>query len=91
MSALLLDKRSADGDQDVPNRIALSDERDFERLLETALPLVRPLVRHIKRMIGLGREQLRETPETNAWWLLNRPERKRLSFFQSRIQVIDKI
>jgi len=51
MSALLLDKRSADGDQNVQNRIALSDERDFERLLETALPLVRPVVRHLKRSL----------------------------------------
>jgi DNA-directed RNA polymerase specialized sigma subunit len=51
MSALLLDKRRADGDQDVQNRIALSDERDFERLLESALPLVRPLVRHMKRSL----------------------------------------
>ena len=51
MSALLLDKRCADGDQNVQNRIALSDERDFERLLETALPLVRPLVRYMKRSL----------------------------------------
>jgi DNA-directed RNA polymerase specialized sigma subunit len=51
MSALLLDKRRADGDQDVQNRIALSDERDFERLLESALPLVRPIKRSLPRNI----------------------------------------
>ena len=51
MSALLVEKRCAGGGQDMQNRIALSDERDFERLLESALPLVRPLVRHIKRSL----------------------------------------
>jgi DNA-directed RNA polymerase specialized sigma subunit len=51
MSAILLEKQHAGGDQDVQNRIALSDERDFERLLETALPLVRPVVRHLKRSL----------------------------------------
>ena len=30
---------------------ALNDEQDFERLLETALPLVRPFVRRIKRKL----------------------------------------
>ena len=51
MSAVLLGKRCVGGVQDGQNRIALSDERDFERLLESALPLVRPLVRHIKRSL----------------------------------------
>jgi DNA-directed RNA polymerase specialized sigma subunit len=51
MSAVLLGKRCVGGVQDGQNRIALSDERDFERLLETALPLVRPFVRRIKRKL----------------------------------------
>ena len=48
MSALLFEKRCAGGDQDTQT---LNDERDLEHLLETALPLVRPLVRHIKRSL----------------------------------------
>ena len=44
-------KRCVGGFQDGQNRIALGDEQDFERLLETALPLVRPFVRRIKRKL----------------------------------------
>ncbi len=51
MNAALLGKRCAGGIQDEQNRIALSDERNFERLLETALPLVRPFVRRMKRRL----------------------------------------
>jgi len=51
MSAVLLGKRCVGDLQDEQNRIALGDERDFERLLETALPLVRPFVRRIKRKL----------------------------------------
>ena len=52
MSAALLEKRCACGDRDWQYRIALSDERNLERLLETALPLVRPFVRRIKRRLA---------------------------------------
>ena len=51
MNLRILGKRWVGGLQDGQNRIALSDERDFERLLESALPLVRPLVRHMKRSL----------------------------------------
>lgn len=51
MSAVPLGKRCVSGVQDEQNRIALNDEQDFERLLETALPLVRPFVRRIKRKL----------------------------------------
>jgi RNA polymerase sigma factor for flagellar operon FliA len=51
MSAVLLGKRCAGGVQDGQYRIALNDEQNFERLLETAVPLVRPLVRRIKRRL----------------------------------------
>ena len=51
MSAVLLGKRYVGGLQDGQNRIALGDERDLERRLETALPLVRPFVRRIKRKL----------------------------------------
>jgi DNA-directed RNA polymerase specialized sigma subunit len=51
MSAVLLGKRCVGGVQDGQNGIALSDEQDFERLLETALPLVRPFVRRIRRKL----------------------------------------
>ena len=49
MSAALLGKRCGGGIQDGQNRIALSAEQNFGRLMETALPLVRPIVRRIKR------------------------------------------
>ena len=50
MSAALLGKRCGGGSIQVgQNRIALSDEQNIGRLLETALPLVRPIVRRIKR------------------------------------------
>jgi DNA-directed RNA polymerase specialized sigma subunit len=39
------------GGQDWQTRIALSNDRTFERLLETGLPLVRPFVHHIKRRL----------------------------------------
>ena len=51
MNLRIVGKRWVGGLQDGQNRIALSDERDFERLLETALPLVRPIVRRIKRKL----------------------------------------
>jgi hypothetical protein len=51
MSAALLGKRCGGGIQDGQNRIALSEEQNFGRLMETALPLVRPIVRRIKRML----------------------------------------
>ena len=50
MSAALLGK-GCGGIQDGQNRIALSDEQNFGRLLETALPLVRPIIRRIKRRL----------------------------------------
>ena len=53
MSAALFGKRCDGGIQDGQTRIALSDEQNFGRLIETALPLVRPIVRRIKR--GLPR------------------------------------
>ena len=48
MSAAPLGKRCAGGIQDWQKRSALSDEQNFGRLLETALPLVRPFIRRIK-------------------------------------------
>src|SRR5271165_6158705 len=51
MSAALFGKRCGGGIQDGQNRIAPSDEQNFERLMETALPLVRPIVRRIKRRL----------------------------------------
>ena len=51
MSAVLLGERCAGGIQDEQNRVALNDEQDFEHLLETARPLVRPFVRRIKRKL----------------------------------------
>src|SRR5271157_4471559 len=51
MSAALLGKRCGGGIQDGQNRIALSDEQNFGRLMETALPLIRPIVRRIKRRL----------------------------------------
>ena len=51
MSTAVLGKGCGGGIQDGQNRIALNDEQNFERLLETALPLVRPFVRRIKRRL----------------------------------------
>ena len=51
MSAALLGKRCDGGIQDGQTRIALSDEQNFGRLMETALPLVPPIVRRIKRRL----------------------------------------
>jgi RNA polymerase sigma factor FliA len=51
MSAASLGKRCGDGVEVGQSQIALSDEQNIERLLETALPLVRPFVRRIKRTL----------------------------------------
>ena len=52
MSTAVL-RKGRGGIQDGQNRIALSDEQYFDRLLETALPLVRPFVRRMKRRLPL--------------------------------------
>jgi len=51
MSAALFGNRCACGVQDGQSQIALSDDENFERLFETALPVVRPIVRRLKRRL----------------------------------------
>ena len=50
MSTAVL-RKGRGGIQDAQNRMALNDEQNFDRLLETALPLVRPFVRRMKRWL----------------------------------------